>query len=79
MGCFTLLFAVIAEAIAPVLVMVGYKTKWSTLPTIITMAVAAFVVHGDDPFATKEKALLYLFGFIAIALLGGGKHSINRS
>jgi len=42
------------------------------------MAVAAFIVHGDDPFGTKEKALLYLAFFIVIALVGPGKFSIDE-
>lgn len=75
----TLIFAVIAEVICPVLVMVGYKTKWSTIPIIITMAAAAFIVHASDPIGSKEKALLYLFGYITLALTGGGKYSIDRS
>ncbi len=42
------------------------------------MAVAAFVVHGADPFERKEMALLYLIGFTAIALLGAGKYSVDK-
>ncbi|WP_109831481.1 DoxX family protein [Reichenbachiella versicolor] len=75
----SLILAVIGELICPVLVIVGYKTKYSALPVIATMTVATFVVHAGDALAKKELALLYLFGFIAIALLGGGKHSIDRS
>ena len=42
------------------------------------MGVAAFIVHGTDPIGMKEKALLFLFAFVAIALLGPGKHSVDR-
>ena len=45
---------------------------------IIGMAVAAFVVHGSDPFGVKELALLYLVGFTAIALMGAGKISVDK-
>jgi putative oxidoreductase len=41
------------------------------------MIVAAFIVHAADPLATKEKAILYLIGFAAIAFLGAGKYSID--
>ena len=47
-------------------------------PKARTMGVAAFIVHGADPIGMKEKALLFLFGFLAIALLGAGKHSVDR-
>lgn len=75
----TLIVAVIAEAICPFLIIIGYKTRLAAIPTILTMAVAAFVVHGADPFVTKEKALLYLCAFLVIAITGAGKYSADRS
>jgi len=69
---------VFAEAICPMLIIIGFKTRLASIPVIITMAVAAFLVHGADDFATKEKALLYLVAFLGIALLGPGKHSVDR-
>ena len=72
------ILVVIAEAICPLLIIIGYKTRLASIPTIITMGVAAFIVHGADTLASKEKALLFLFAFIAIALLGPGKHSVDR-
>lgn len=74
----TLILAIIGEVIAPVLVLIGLKTKIATIPTILTMAAAIFVVHANDPFNVKEKAILYLIGFIAIALMGAGKYSIDK-
>lgn len=74
----SLILVIIGEAICPVLLIVGFKTRWMAIPPAITMAVAAFVVHADDPFETKEKALLFLVGFVAIALLGAGKYSIDK-
>ncbi|MEY8021748.1 DoxX family protein [Muriicola sp. SD30] len=74
----TLFLAIIGEFICPILVMIGFKTRWAALPTAITMAVAAFVAHAQDPFGTKEKALLFLTIFIAIMLLGPGKYSIDK-
>ncbi|RFN57651.1 DoxX family protein [Marixanthomonas ophiurae] len=74
----SLILAVIGEAICPLLIILGLKTRIAAIPTIITMAVAAFIVHGSDPLGTKEMALLYLFGFTAIALLGSGRFSLDR-
>ena len=74
----TTVLVVIAEAICPLLIIIGYKTRLASIPTIITMGVAAFIVHGVDTLASKEKALLFLFAFVAIALLGPGKHSVDR-
>ena len=52
----SLILVVIGEAICPLLIIIGYRTRLATIPTIITMAVAAFIVHAGDPFGTKEKA-----------------------
>ncbi|MFD0797352.1 DoxX family protein [Maribacter chungangensis] len=74
----SLFLAVIGEFICPILIIIGYKTRFASIPVIITMLVAAFIVHSADPLGTKEKALLFLVSFITIALLGPGKFSIDR-
>ncbi len=74
----SLVLTVFAEVVCAVLIVVGFKTKWATWPLVITMLVAAFVVHGSDPWGKKEFALLYAVGFIAIGMLGAGKYSIDR-
>ena len=80
--CLTL--AVISEVIACIMIIVGYKTRIAAILMIITMAVAAFVVHGGDRFfrqgaksGSKEPAMLYLIGFLGIYLLGSGKYSLD--
>jgi len=42
------------------------------------MAVAFLIHHADDPFQTKEKALLYGVAFLAMMFLGGGKYSLDK-
>jgi putative oxidoreductase len=74
----SLFLAIIGEFICPILVIIGFKTRWAAIPTVITMAVAAFIVHAQDPFGTKEKALLFLSMFLVIVLLGPGKYSIDK-
>lgn len=41
------------------------------------MAVAAFIIHGADPLAKKELALLYLAAFAAIGLTGPGRFALD--
>jgi putative oxidoreductase len=50
--------------LAPIFVIVGFKTKWAVLPAAITMVVAAFIIHANDDLGTKEHALLYLIAFL---------------
>lgn len=73
----SLVLALIGEVIAPVFIIIGLKTKLATIPAIVTMFVAAFVVHFNDPFSKKEMALLYLFAFLVILLSGAGKYSVD--
>lgn len=73
----SLILTLIGEVLAPVLIIIGFKTKLASIPAIITMLVAAFVVHISDPIGTKEKALLYLVCFLVIFLTGPGKYSID--
>ena len=74
----TLVLAVFSEFLAPLFILVGYKTKVFSFFPAATMFVAAFIVHLRDPFARKEKAILFLIGFIVIMMMGPGKYSIDR-
>ena len=73
----SLVLAVFAEVPCAVLVALGLFTRWAALPLLVTMAVAAFIVHGDDPFNKQEMALLYGSGTLAIMLTGPGAFSID--
>ena len=74
----TLVLAVFSEFLAPLFILIGYKTKIFSFFPAATMFVAAFIVHLSDPFARKEKAILFLIGFIVIMMKGPGKYSIDR-
>ncbi len=74
----SLLLVVIAEVVAPIFIIIGYRTKLATIPPMITMIVALLTVHFNDPIGTKEKALLYLLAFLVVFLAGPGKYSIDK-
>jgi len=67
-----------AELVAPIFIIVGFKTRIMALITSFAMAVAAFIAHGADPLAKKEMALLYLVGFLSVSLMGAGRYSIDQ-
>ena len=48
----SLILTVIAEAICPLLIIIGYKTRLASIPSIINMGVAAFIFHGSDTLAS---------------------------
>lgn len=73
----SLIFTVLAEFVLAIMVLVGYKTRLASIPLVFTMAVAALIIHAGDPISSREKALLYLAGFLVIALIGGGSYSLD--
>ena len=73
----SLALTVFAEVLCAFLIMIGLGTRLATIPLIITMLVAVFVIHWADPFGDKEMALLYLIPYLAILFLGPGKISLD--
>lgn len=73
----SLALAVFAEAGCGILLAVGLGTRLATIPLAFTMTIAAFVVHASDPWARKELALAYLVIYVALALTGAGRFSID--
>jgi putative oxidoreductase len=74
----TLTLVLFTELICTVLVAVGYRVRWSSIPPIILMLVAVFIVHKNDSIMEKELAVLYLISFIVIGILGSGKYAIKK-
>lgn len=70
--------AVFAEVVCSVLLFIGLGTRFASIPLIITMLVAIFIIHGNDPIALQEPGLLYLFLYIPLLILGSGKFSLDR-
>jgi putative oxidoreductase len=69
---------VFAELLCSALVAVGVFTRVAAVPLIVAMSVAGFVRHADDPFATKELALLYLGAFTTLLFTGAGRFSVDN-
>lgn len=74
----SLALAAFSEVFCAVLVIIGFATRLSAVPLIITMMVAAFIAHAGDPLGSKELPLLFGATFIAIALTGAGKFSVDN-
>ena len=74
----SLILVAFAEFIVPMLIILGFKTRWFSIFPIITMVVVVFIHKWGQGFLEIEKALLFLSGFLAIALIGPGKYSIDK-
>lgn len=73
----TLTFAVFAEFICSVLIILGLGTRLAVIPIIIVMAVAALYIHVPDGFSRQELPLLFMFGYILLFCTGSGKYSLD--
>ncbi len=74
----SLILTVFAEFICALFVLVGFRTRLTTIPLMVTMIVAAFVVHAGDPFQKKEMAILYFGIYLATFFMGSGKYSLDN-
>ncbi|WP_207492307.1 DoxX family protein [Aridibaculum aurantiacum] len=75
---FSFILVVFAEFVCSIFIAMGFATRLASLVLFITMAVAAFHAHANDPFATKEKALLYLLIYLALMVFGAGRFSVDN-
>ena len=74
----SLAMVLFAEVGCSLLVMLGFKTRWATLPLLFTMLMAAFYAHGNDPFSDKELSLLFFTLFLSVLISGGGRYSVDH-
>lgn len=74
----SLVLAVFAEFLCSIFIIFGFATRFAAVPLLITMWVAAFIVHSADPFMIKELAFLYSFVYIALILSGSGRFSLDQ-
>ena len=74
----SLILCAIAEFIAPIFLIVGWKTRWLSLIAAINMLVAFIIAHDGDPFSKMEKSFLFLIAFVVLYFTGSGRYSIDR-
>lgn len=74
----SLALAVFSEVLCSILIIFGFATRLAAVPLLITMLVAAFVVHINDGIAKQELSLLYGIIYVVIAIAGAGKYSIDH-
>lgn len=75
----SLALAVFAEVFCAAAVMLGFATRLAAIPVVVTMFVAAFVVHANDPWSEKELAVLFAVPFLTLVLTGAGKFSLDET
>lgn len=74
----SLVLTVFAELFCSIFLIFGVATRLSAIPLLITMLVAAFIVHAGDGFGKQELALLYATLYLVLAVVGAGKFSVDK-
>lgn len=79
-------FVFMGEILAPLLLILGYKTKLAATMIICTMVTAIYLVYPNDlTTLTKVGALkleniyFFLFTSLILVFMGPGKYSIDRN
>ena len=75
---FSLGLTVFAEFFCSLAIVLGFITRGAVIPLIITMLVAVFIIHSDDPWGKKEFGLLYLVPYLTLLFTGPGRYSLDR-
>lgn len=74
----SLLLTVFAEVLCSAGFIAGALYRLALIPMIFSMCVAVLSVHGGQPFAAREPAVLYLTIFVLMYAAGAGRFSIDR-
>lgn len=76
----------IGEVLAPLLILIGFRTRIATVLLAVTCLVAVATAHSQEIFKISEHggyALellgLYFFGALALFFTGAGKYAASKS
>jgi putative oxidoreductase len=72
----SLVLTIFAEVFCSFFLILGLFTRLAVVPLIITMLVAFFGAHSGNP-QEGSAALLYLFAYFVLLLLGPGRVSVD--
>ncbi|MEA3491080.1 MAG: DoxX family protein [Campylobacterota bacterium] len=75
----------VGEILAPLMLLVGWRSRWWASIIAFNMAVAIYLVHskslltlGSHGSWSLETPVLFLMGALAIIFLGSGKYAISK-
>lgn len=76
----------ITELIAPLLILIGFRTRLASIVFFFGMIAAMLLAHSDNIFAISktggleiELILLYAFGALVFFFTGAGKYAVSKA
>ena len=70
-------FAISANLIFPVLVILGLFTRIAILPILAVTLTGYFVLHWNDALLIKDTPFMYSLSYLLIMVLGPGRYSVD--
>jgi putative oxidoreductase len=70
-------FAITANLIFPVFIILGLFTRFAILPVIAVTLTGYFVVHWHDSLLEKDTPFMYSLSYLLLLALGPGKYSVD--
>ena len=58
----SLVLVTMSEFLCALLVLIGLGTRFTAIPVVISMSVAAFVAHAKDPWSSETAAMAFFAG-----------------
>ena len=78
--------AFVGEIIAPIFLIIGFRTRLASLTIAATMFIAVILVHGGEVFALNqfggwaiELQAFYFFGAVALFFSGAGSIAVSKT
>jgi putative oxidoreductase len=75
-----------AEVLAPVMIVIGFRTRLAALAIVFDMIMAIYLVHPNDIFSLNkgggwaiEIEVFYLLTALALFFIGGGSYKMIKS
>lgn len=73
---------IIVELVSPILILIGYKTRWAALALVLWLVPVTIVMHPISDAKQKGNFLnnfALVGGLLFVAKAGAGKWSVDRS
>lgn len=74
----SLILTIVIEIFCPLLIILGFATRINSIIIFLLMIVAATIVHAQDPWSSKELAIMYALPYLILAFTGSGSYSIDQ-
>ena len=74
----SLSLVIFAEFFCAVMLVFGLLTRLAAIPLVITMFIAAFIVHKGEVLGDGETSTLFLSMYLVLLFVGPGKFSLDR-